>query len=66
LVVFEKSKTGYSVNYTDILGWVSTGRTKKEAEKNMYQAIKFHLKRSRIEGLRLPKRILEAKFYVFA
>ena len=65
LVVFEKSKTGYSVYSPDIPGCISTGRTKEEAEKNMYDAIKFHLEGLKLEGLRLPKRISEAELYVF-
>ncbi len=42
LVVFEKTATGYSAYTPNLPGCVATGRTKKEAEKNTYEAIKFH------------------------
>jgi predicted RNase H-like HicB family nuclease len=65
LVVFEKSKTGFSAYSPDIPGCISTGRTKAETEKNMYEAIQFHLEGMKIEGLRLPKRVSEAEVYCF-
>lgn len=43
LVVFEKTNTGYSVYVPDLPGCISTGETKEEAEKNIYEAIELHL-----------------------
>jgi predicted RNase H-like HicB family nuclease len=65
LVVFEKTKTGYSAYSPDLIGVVSTGATKSETEKNIYEAIRFHLEGMAIEGLRVPKKTSEAGIYVF-
>lgn len=43
LVVIKKTNNNYS---PDLLGYVATGATSEEAEKNMYEAIEMH-----IEGL---------------
>ena len=46
LVVFEKTKTGYSAYVPDLPGRIATGHTKRETEKNMYEA-----RQLQIEGL---------------
>lgn len=43
LVIFEKTKTGFSVYVPDLPGCIATGPTKSEAEKNIFEAIEFHL-----------------------
>ena len=65
LVIFEKTKTGFSAYSPDIPGCISTGRTKVEVEKNMYEAIQFHLEGLKEVGLKYPKRTSEAEVYVF-
>ena len=55
LVVIEETSTGYSAYSPDLEGCVSTGRTRQEVEKNMQEAIKFHLKGLRLEGLHVPQ-----------
>jgi predicted RNase H-like HicB family nuclease len=55
LIIVEKTETGYSAYSPDILGCVSTGRTRKEVEKNMREAIEFHLDGLREEGYEIPK-----------
>jgi predicted RNase H-like HicB family nuclease len=55
LVVIEETGTGYSAYSPDLAGCVSTGRTREEVEKNMQEAIEFHLEGMRLEGLRVPK-----------
>ena len=54
LVVIEKTKTGYSAYSPDLSGCVATGKTKKQVEKSMKDAIEFHLEGLRDEGRRLP------------
>ena len=66
LIVIEKSKTGFSSYSPDIPGCIATGRTKKEVEKNMYEAIQFHLEGLRQEGLNLPLNTTESEVLVFA
>lgn len=49
-IVLEKTATGYSAYSPNIDGCVATGATRDEVEKNMKEAIEFHL-----EGLKLEK-----------
>ena len=43
LVIIERTDTGYSAYSPDIDGCIATGETKDEVEKNMKEAIEFHL-----------------------
>jgi len=43
LIVIEKTENNYSVYSPDLDGCVATGATRKEAEKNMHQAIEMHI-----------------------
>jgi predicted RNase H-like HicB family nuclease len=47
LIVIEASKTGFSAYSPDLPGCIATGGTRQEVEKQMREAIEFH-----IEGLR--------------
>ena len=55
LIVIEKAETGYSAYSPDLPGCVSTGRSREEVEKNMREAIAFHLDGLRGEGQPLPE-----------
>jgi predicted RNase H-like HicB family nuclease len=55
LVVMEKTGTGYSAYSPDLLGYVSTGLTQQEVEQNMQEAIAFHVKGLKLEGLAVPQ-----------
>jgi len=66
LIVLEKTKTGFSAYSPDIPGCAATGRTKKEAEENIYNAIQFHLEGMKEEGLRLPENTTESEMLVFS
>ena len=55
LVVIEKSETGYSAYSPDLPGCVSTGTTRQHAERNMHEAIEFHLEGLRKEGYETPE-----------
>ena len=46
LIVIKKASGNYSAYSPDLPGCVATGKTQREAEKNMYAAVKMH-----IEGL---------------
>lgn len=50
LVVIEKAKHNYSAYCPDLPGCIATGKTSKEAEKNIFEAIQMH-----IEGLKEDK-----------
>ena len=55
LIVIEKSETGYSAYSPDLDGCVATGETKTEVEKNIREAIEFHLQGLRQEGYPVPR-----------
>jgi predicted RNase H-like HicB family nuclease len=55
LIILEKTKTGFSAFSPDLPGCVATGSTKKQAEKNMKDAIAFHLEGMQQEGLEVPQ-----------
>jgi predicted RNase H-like HicB family nuclease len=48
LMIIEQTQTGYSAYSPDLPGCVATGKTREEVEREMREAIEFH-----IEGLRL-------------
>ena len=55
LVVFEKAEKNYAAYSPDIPGCAATGRTRKETEKNIREAIGFHMDGLREDGLSLPE-----------
>ncbi len=55
LVVFEETETGFSAYSPDIDGCVATGSTKEEVEKNMKEAIEFHLEGLALERQKKPE-----------
>ncbi len=66
LVVYEKTKTGYSAYVPDLPGVIATGKTKNMVEKNIAGAIKFHLEGLKAEKLKIPKAQAESEVLVFA
>ena len=55
LVIIERTKTGYSAFSPDLEGCIATGTTKKTVEKNIKDAIAFHLEGLHEEGVRTPR-----------
>jgi len=55
LIVIEKTKTGYSAFSPDLPGCVATGSTKEEVQKNMREAISFHVEGMHQESIRIPQ-----------
>ena len=55
MVVIEEINTGYSAFSPDLPGCVSTGSSKEEVEKNMKEAIVFHLEGIEKGGLKVPQ-----------
>ncbi len=66
LVVFEKTKTGFSAFVPDLPGCVATGKTKIDTEKNIYEAIQFHLEGIKENHIKLPKYQAESEVLVFS
>ncbi len=63
LIILEKSRTGYAAYSPDLPGCVSTGRTRKETESNMREAIEFHLQGMRQDGLEIPRPVSRVSYY---
>jgi predicted RNase H-like HicB family nuclease len=55
LIVVEQTATGYSACSPDLLGCVSTGGSREEVERNMREAVAFHVDGLRAEGQRVPE-----------
>ncbi len=66
LVVYEKTRTGYSAYAPDLPGVIATGKTKKIVEKNIFEGIQFHLEGLKEEKMRIPKSQAESEVFVFA
>lgn len=55
LIVIERTATGFSAYSPDLDGCVATGPTKDEVERNMREAIEFHINGLRQEGWSIPQ-----------
>ncbi len=65
LVVFERTETGYSAYSPDLPGCVATGKTRTQTEKNMVEAVQFHLEGIAEDNLRIPLSHSFAEVYTF-
>jgi predicted RNase H-like HicB family nuclease len=66
LIIIEKTSTGYSAYSPDLPGCASTGETLAEVERNMGEAIEFHLEGLRAEGLEIPQPTTSSAYIVVA
>ena len=55
LVVVEKTKSGYSAYSPDLDGCVATGKTRDEVEREMQEAIEFHIEGIGRNGDSIPE-----------
>jgi predicted RNase H-like HicB family nuclease len=55
LVVVEPTQTGFSAYSPDLPGCVTTGHTREEVERNMQEAIEFHVEGLQRSGLEVPE-----------
>ena len=55
LVVIEETGTGFSAYSPDLSGCIATGTTREEVEREMREAIKFHIDGLRLEGEAVPE-----------
>ena len=53
-VVIEKAESNYSAYVPDLPGCVATGQTVEEVEREIREAIRFHLDGLREDGLPVP------------
>jgi len=54
-VVIEKGKDNYSAYVPDLPGCVAVGDTVEEIEREIQEAIEFHLEGMRADGLAIPE-----------
>lgn len=59
-VVFEKGERNWSAYVPDLPGCVATGKTRKETEATIREAIAFHLEGMRLRKLPIPPSISTA------
>jgi predicted RNase H-like HicB family nuclease len=55
LIVMEETGTGFSAYSPDLDGCVATGRTREEVEREMQEAITFHLEGIAQNGDPIPE-----------
>ena len=55
LIVIEQTSTGYSAYSPDLPGCVATGATRDEVEREMHDAIEFHIEGLRLAGETVPQ-----------
>jgi len=55
LVIFEKAGNNYSAYSPDVPGCVATGKTRDETEKNIREAISFHVEGLINDGSPIPE-----------
>ncbi len=64
LIVVEKAKNNCSAYSPDLPGCVATGKTRKETEKNMYEAIEMHIQGLIEDRSSIPKPDTIAEYVV--
>ena len=55
LIVYEKTKDGFSAYSPDLDGCVAAGKTKSQTEKNMYSALEMHIQGMIEDKLPIPQ-----------
>ena len=55
LIVIEQTTTGYSASSPDLPGCIATGSTRDDVEREMKDAIAFHLDGLKAEGMSIPR-----------
>ncbi|HLF11027.1 MAG TPA: type II toxin-antitoxin system HicB family antitoxin [Gammaproteobacteria bacterium] len=54
LIIVEQTATGFSAYSPDLDGCIATGATREEVQREMQEAIAFHLEGMRAEGISAP------------
>ncbi len=55
LIIIEKAESNYAAYSPDLPGCVAVGDTIEETERNMYEAIQFHIDGMKEDGLPIPE-----------
>jgi predicted RNase H-like HicB family nuclease len=62
LVIIEKTDTGFSAYSPDLPGCIATGSSREEIEREMHDAIEFHIEGLRLAGEPVPKPQSQASY----
>ncbi|HCL56655.1 MAG TPA: hypothetical protein DHW82_06560 [Spirochaetia bacterium] len=65
IVLFEKTKDGFSAYVPDLPGCVAFGDSKEETEELIYESIKFHLEGLEKENQSISPSIIDSEIMVF-
>lgn len=65
LVIYEKSKDGYSAYVPDLPGCTSLGMDREEIELNILEAMRLHLEVMEEEGIPIPPPTSDSEMLVF-
>jgi predicted RNase H-like HicB family nuclease len=55
LIVIERTATGFSACSPDLAGCVAVGATREEVERNIREAIAFHIDGMKEDGIEIPE-----------
>jgi predicted RNase H-like HicB family nuclease len=55
LIILEETATGYSAYSPDLPGCVAAGTTREQVEREMHDAIEFHIEGLRLAGEPVPE-----------
>lgn len=61
-IVIEKGENNYAAYVPDLLGCVATGETVEETEREIREAIEFHLRGMREDGLPIPEPSIQVEY----
>lgn len=66
LIVLEKSGNGFSAYSPDLPGCIATGSSREAAEKNMHEAILFHIEGLKEDNIPIPESSSFAEYIAVA
>jgi predicted RNase H-like HicB family nuclease len=61
-IVIEKAESNYAAYVPDLPGCVATGQTIEETEREIREAIRFHLRGMREDGLPIPEPSIQVDY----
>jgi predicted RNase H-like HicB family nuclease len=61
-VVIEKTEDGYSAYAPDLPGCVAAGDTVETVEREMVEAIRFHVEGLKLEGMPVPDAVARVEY----
>lgn len=62
LIIVEETPSGYSAYSPDVPGCVAAAATRSEVEREMHDAIEFHIEGLRASGEKVPKPRSQASY----